>query len=84
LAASFIFSQTCDVRYGHIAAFQTHAPNGRYWTNNGQRMVRALNCWAAIDPKRTNGEVRCPGWYNSISNSNSDPLIYIIAHSEFR
>jgi hypothetical protein len=21
----------------HIAAFQTQAPNGRYWTNNGVR-----------------------------------------------
>ena len=24
-----------DVRIRHIAAIQTQAPNGRYWTNSG-------------------------------------------------
>ena len=34
---------TADVELWHIAAFQTQAPNGRYWTNNGQESANGLN-----------------------------------------
>jgi hypothetical protein len=36
----FHFKPSVRCRYWHFAAFQTQAPNGRYWTNNGQRAVR--------------------------------------------
>jgi hypothetical protein len=44
-----------DAGYWHLTDKRTEVPNGRYWTNNGQRSARRLKSYAAIDPKRTLG-----------------------------